>query len=74
MKDIVRDTDSHARTLSSRFGKSCAAFFIALLLAQPSCVMVGGYSEEGGWYIWPGSLIITGVAILLLFLFSRRRK
>jgi hypothetical protein len=46
----------------------------ALLLAfsQTACV-VGGYSSEGGFYLWPGSIAIT-VVLVLLFLFMRRRR
>ena len=46
---------------------------LALSLTQPACVVVGGYSEEGGWYLWPGSLLLTALAVLL-FLFLRRRR
>jgi hypothetical protein len=48
--------------------------FVALTLAlsQTACV-VGGYSSEGGFFLWPGSILIT-VALVLLFLFMRRRR
>lgn len=46
---------------------------LALVSSQPGCVVVGGYSEEGGWYLWPGSLLLTALAVLL-FLFLRRRR
>ncbi len=42
-------------------------------LTQPACVVVGGYSDEGGWYFWPGSLVLTAL-LVLLFLFLRRRR
>ena len=42
-------------------------------LTQPACVVVGGYSGEGGWYFWPGSLVLTAL-LLVLFLFLRRRR
>lgn len=47
--------------------------FLILAALQTSCVVVGGYSEEGGWYLWPGSLLLTAV-LVALFLFLRRRR
>lgn len=50
--------------------------FTALMLAlsQLSCVMVGGYSSDGGWWVWPGSLLSVLVIVIVLFLFLRRRR
>jgi hypothetical protein len=45
---------------------------LLLALSQTACV-VGGYSSEGGFYLWPGSIVIT-VVLVLLFLFMRRRR
>jgi hypothetical protein len=45
---------------------------VPLTLSQTACV-VGGYSSEGGFYLWPGSIVVT-VALVLLFLFMRRRR
>ena len=45
---------------------------LLLALSQSACV-VGGYSSEGGFYLWPGSILIT-VVLVLLFLFMRRRR
>jgi hypothetical protein len=45
---------------------------IALALSQTACV-VGGYSSDGGFFLWPGSLVLT-VVLVLLFLFLRRRR
>jgi hypothetical protein len=47
--------------------------FLILAGLQTSCVVVGGYSEEGGWYLWPGSLLLTAL-LAALFLFLRRRR
>ncbi|HEY0078695.1 MAG TPA: hypothetical protein VGB73_08615 [Pyrinomonadaceae bacterium] len=49
-------------------------FALALGLTQPACVVVGGYSSERGWFIWPGSFVFLVVAALLLFFFLRRRR
>jgi hypothetical protein len=45
---------------------------LALALSQTACV-VGGYSSEGGLFLWPGSIVLT-VVLVLLFLFMRRRR
>jgi hypothetical protein len=42
-----------------------------LVLTQSSCVAVG-YSSNGGWFIWPGSLGLI-LILLLLFFFLRGR-
>ncbi len=47
---------------------------VALALLQPGCVMVGGYSSEGGWFVWPGGLVISAVVIVLWLLWRRRRR
>lgn len=47
---------------------------LTLALSQPGCIVVGGYSSERGWYIWPGSLISILVVVVLLFILSRRRR
>lgn len=58
--------------------KRAAATAFALALAsaavQTGCVFVGGYSSDGGFYVWPGSFLVTAVLILLLWLFLRRRR
>lgn len=45
--------------------------FILLLL--PGCVVVGGYSSDRGFFLWPGTIVIFIVGIVL-FLLLRRRK
>lgn len=55
--------------------KLMTALALALLASlQTSCVVVGGYRSDGGWFLWPGSLVITAVAVLLLLLMRRRRR
>ena len=44
-----------------------------VLLVSSGCVVVGGYSSERGWYLWPGSIVIC-LVVALLFLLLRRRK
>jgi hypothetical protein len=40
---------------------------------QTSCIMVGGYSSEGGGFIWPGGLGLLLIVIVVLLLARRRR-
>jgi protein-S-isoprenylcysteine O-methyltransferase Ste14 len=50
-----------------------ASILGALLLlctALPGCLVVG-YSSQSGWWVWPGSLVLT-LILLLLFLLNRR--
>jgi len=45
-----------------------------MLVASTGCVVVGGYSSDRGWYIWPGSIVLILVGLLLfLLMFFRRR-
>ena len=53
---------------------SLVSLTLVLTLSQTGCIVAGGYSSDGGWYIWPGSLIsILLVAVVLWLLFRRRR-
>ena len=54
------------------FMKQTTVMALALALSQTACV-AGGYSSEGGFYLWPGSLVITAL-LVLLFLYMRRRR
>jgi hypothetical protein len=49
------------------------ALALLLLLASTGCIVVGGYSSQRGWFIWPGTFVLLIVA-LILFLFFRRRR
>ena len=44
-----------------------------LLLTSTGCIVVGGYSSERGWFIWPGTFVLLLVAVVLFLLFRRRR-
>jgi hypothetical protein len=44
-----------------------------LTVLSSGCVVVGGYSSERGWFLWPGSVLIF-VVVVVLFLLLRRRK
>ena len=43
-----------------------------LLLTSTGCIVVGGYSSERGWFIWPGTFLLLLVAVVLFLLFRRR--
>jgi hypothetical protein len=53
--------------------KLLVAFTLLLALAQPSCIMVGGYRTGGGWFFFPGGLGLLLVVVILLLLLRRRR-
>ena len=44
----------------------------ALAITQSGCIVVGGYSNRGGWFVWPGSLGFFVVSLILYFLLRRR--
>ena len=47
-------------------------FITLLLLFSSGCVVAGGYSSGGGWFIWPGTIGILVVVAVLFLLFRRR--
>jgi hypothetical protein len=46
---------------------------ILLTLLSSGCVVIGGYSSERGWFLWPGTIVIF-LVVAVLFLLLRRRK
>lgn len=44
-----------------------------ILLLSSGCIVVGGYSSERGWFIWPGTFVILLIVVVLFLLFRRRR-
>jgi hypothetical protein len=44
---------------------------LALALPLTGCLVVG-YSSSNGWSIWPGSLVITLLMLLVYFLLRTR--
>lgn len=46
---------------------------LLILTLTSGCVLVGGYSSEGGWYLWPGSVVIFLVFAVIFVLLRRRR-
>jgi uncharacterized membrane protein len=43
------------------------------LLFQTSCIVVG-YTNRGGWFVWPGGLFGVLIIVAILFILSRRRR
>jgi hypothetical protein len=55
-----------------RFAKAVCIGGAGALLCVPLCgCLVAGYSSGGGWWVWPGSLAIT-LVLMLVWLVSRR--
>jgi hypothetical protein len=42
-----------------------------LLCATLSGCLVVSYSTQGGWWVWPGSLVVT-LVLVLVWLLTRR--
>ncbi len=60
---------------ASRIPRHLALALLSLCSVMPlsGCLMVGGYSSRGGWFIWPGSFGFL-LILLLLFFFLRGRR
>ncbi|HKE57886.1 MAG TPA: hypothetical protein VKB46_14335 [Pyrinomonadaceae bacterium] len=44
-----------------------------LLVTTSGCVVGGGYSSDRGWFLWPGTLWLFLLMVVLLLIFRRRR-
>ena len=52
--------------------KRAGIFVVALAVCLPlNGCLVAGYSSGSGWWVWPGSIVIT-LGLLLLFFLNRR--
>ena len=49
------------------------AIGLLLLLTSTGCIVVGGYSSDRGWFIWPGTIVLLLIGVALFLLFNRRR-
>lgn len=43
---------------------------LSALMCSTACV-VAGYSSRGGWFVWPGSLLLVLVLLIVLWLLRR---
>ncbi len=66
MKRTVGATSFYA--LANTVGVAVGALFLCCTLT--GC-LVAGYSSGGGFWVWPGSVVLT--LLVLLFLFMRGR-
>ena len=44
-----------------------------ILLTSTGCIVVGGYSSERGFWIWPGTILLLLLGVALFWLINRRR-
>ena len=51
---------------------SLTVLTLMFALSLCGCVLVGGYRSGSGFFVWPGSLAVAVVALLLVFVFRRR--
>ena len=51
---------------------SLAAMTLLVAEALSGC-LVAGYSSRGGFFVWPGSIVVTLIMILVFFLLRRGR-
>lgn len=52
--------------------RQVSAIALLMALTQYGCIVVGGYSNTGGWFLWPGGLGLV-LIVALVFLLMRRR-
>ena len=45
-----------------------------LLLSSTGCIVVGGYSSGRGFWIWPGSIVLLLIGLLLFVMMIFRRR
>ena len=58
---------------SQEFAVKQLGIVLITLVLSSGCVVVGGYSSERGWFIWPGTIVIFVVVAILFLLIKRRR-
>jgi hypothetical protein len=58
---------------SSLYISRTVFLLVAAVFSASGCVVVGGYSSDRGFWIWPGTFVLLGIALLLFFVLRRRR-
>ena len=71
MDEMTRLNLSGKLQFSSRAVFYAAAVFL-LISPISGCVLVGGYRSGSGFFVWPGTLGVVVVALLLIFVLRRR--
>ena len=59
--------------LGSKANMKRTAVISFILLFSSGCVVVGGYSGDRGWFVWPGTFLIF-LVVAVWFLIFRKRK
>jgi hypothetical protein len=54
------------------FAKQLTVLAACLATLGLSGCLVAGYSTGGGWFVWPGSLGLIVIVLLIVFLVRRR--
>ena len=52
--------------------KRISLLALVLAMTQTGCIAVG-YSNRGGWFLWPGGLSLLVVVLLVAYLLRRGR-
>lgn len=69
---LLQPSADNEEQLSQGVAMKRFSIIALLLLLSSGCVVAGGYSSNGGWFIWPGTLGILVVAAVLFLLLRRR--
>jgi hypothetical protein len=56
----------------SVFTKLATLFAASVATLGLSGCLVAGYSSGGGWFVWPGSLGLLVIVLIVVFLMRRR--
>ncbi|HKO95656.1 MAG TPA: hypothetical protein VJU86_01600 [Pyrinomonadaceae bacterium] len=73
LKRNLRNYVSDIKSTGAQPAIGNIALISSILAFSPGCIVVGGYSSERGWFLWPGTMLIFVVGAVLLLLFRRRK-
>ena len=57
---------------NQRLSRALLSLAASLSMLPLSGCIIAGVSSSGGWFVWPGSIGLTLVVLLILFLLRRR--
>ncbi|WP_236657650.1 hypothetical protein [Acidisarcina polymorpha] len=69
----MMDSKPYLKVLQSAAPACILAVELILSVTLTGCMVVGGYSSGGGWFLWPGGLGVVSMILLILFVMRRRR-